>query len=1076
MKTKKTFIGKAMTLAALLVFSAMTALAQTDRTITGIVVDEDGEPVPSASVKQVATKKGELVSGILTDMNGHFRLVLAKSTKQIEVSSLGFTTKVVNIGSKQQYRITLLPSEEMIDEVVVTGYQTISRERATGAFAKVNSRDLETQRVSSISDMITGRVAGLSDGKLRGVTSMNGLTTPLYVVDGLPIENTTTEGYGYTEQAPDINPEDIEDITILKDAAATSIYGARAANGVIVITTKKAKKNTLDVSFSATMTYQPYRYYTGMMADAATMVGLEQEWASQNPSLSGDGAASYAQNLLDNNSYTTAGIRSILNYYAGKTTEAEMQNTLSQLSSKGYQYYKDIEKYAKRNPFYQQYNLSLGRGTEKNTFNASVTYKHNQYEGKFNRDETIGLHLKNTTEITKWLTLDLGTYLSYGNTTAQSFDCSSPGYTVMPYDNLVNSDGSYYTNKQEDRYSQYNLSTLSTYGLYNLDITPLDELGMGLSESKNFSNRTYARLKFTFTPWLKYSAAFQYEVGEKKTEQTREKESYYTRNTVNKYAVSTEDGTEFRMPYGDIYSKANVSTRNYTFRQQVDFNKTFAEKHDVTAIAGMEIRENKLNYDKSTLYNYDPLTLSYTLIDQNTLANMSGLWSYSYFTKSDVYTQQELINRYVSFYANAAYTYDGKYMATGSIRWDKTNLFATSSKYQNKPIWSVGGAWNINKENWFRSSVIDMLKLRISYGIGGNVAKDTAPYMTAYYGTNIHVGGQSGTIQSRPNPDLRWEKTTTFNLGADFAMFKNRLTGSIEYYNKNGSDLLATTNGVPTEGWGYSTYTINNGKMRNRGFEITLQGDVIRNHDWTWTVGGVFGYNKNKVTYVNVECPVLYLLWDYPTAYPRVGNAFNAIYAFEWAGLSEDGLPQVYDREGNIYTTSQPNDVLDAKYMGTTVPVWNGAINTSLSYKDWELSAQFTFEGGHKMRDTYLPYLSSWGSVCKDIENRWKQPGDEKTTNIPRYVSHESSLYSYYSSQLYAYSSINILDAANWSLKRLSLTYRVPVSFCHKFYAKSARIMIGMENVLFGAKSKKAKYLLGGYTRPNYLCSLNINF
>lgn len=1076
-KERINILRKVALLVVAMIIGAASAMAQKDRMITGIVVDENGDPIPAASVKQIPVKKGELVSGILTDAQGHFRLVLANSTKTIEVSSIGFQTKVISIDKKGTYKITLLPSEEMLNEVVVTGYQTISRERATGSFSKVDTKQLETQRINSLSDMMEGRVAGLSDGKLRGVTSMNGLTTPLYVIDGLPVENTTTTGYGWTENVPDINTEDIEDITILKDAAATSIYGARAANGVIVITTKKAKKNTLDVSFSATMTVQPYRYYTGMTADAATMIGLEKEWASQNPDLQGDGAAAYAQNLLSNASYTSDGIKSILNYYAGNTSQSDMNSTLSALAAKGYQYYKDVEKYAKRNPFYQQYNVSIGRGTEKNSFNASITYSHDQNEDKYDSDERIGLHLKNSTEITKWLTLDLGTYLSYANGTDQSFSVLSPGYTVMPYNSLKNADGSNYVNRQEDRYADYNLSTLETYGLYNLDIDPLDELGMGLTKTKDFSNRTYAKLNLTFTPWLKYSAMFQYEVGEKKSEQTREKESYYTRNQVNTFSTLADDGsTTFVMPYGDIYSKATISSRNYTFRQQLDFDRTFAEKHDVTALVGMEIRENKLNYNKNTLYNYDSSTLTYSMVDQNTLANMSGLWGWGYFTKSDVAVIQELTNRYVSFYANGAYTYDGKYMVNGSIRWDRTNLFATSSKYQNKPIWSVGAAWNISKEAFFDVPFVNLLKLRASYGIGGNIAKDSAPYMTAYYSTNTHVGGQNGWVSTRPNPDLRWEKTTTFNIGVDFALLDNRITGSIEYYNKNGEDLLANTNGVPTEGWGYSTYTINNGKMRNRGFEISLSADAIRNKDWRWNIGGVFGYNKNKVTYVNVECPVLYLLWDYPTAYPQIGNAYNAIYAFEWAGLSEEGLPQVYDKDGNIYSTSEPEQIADAKYQGTTVPVWNGAINTSLSYKDWELAAQFTFEGGHKMRDTYLPYLSSFGSVCKDIENRWQKAGDEKTTNVPRYVSSESPLYNYYSYEIYAYSSINVIDADNWALKRLSLTYRVPTDFCHKFFVKSARVMIGMENVFFGAKSDKAKYLLGGYTRPNYLCSVNVNF
>ena len=194
----------------------------------------------------------------------------------------------------------------------------------------------------------------------------------------------------------------------------------------------------------------------------------------------------------------------------------------------------------------------------------------------------------------------------------------------------------------------------------------------------------------------------------------------------------------------------------------------------------------------------------------------------------DFASLRNIDNRFVSFFANAAYTYDNKYMLSASIRWDRSNLWGTGSKYQNKPIWSIGAGWNIDREPWFHVSWVDRLKLRASYGIAGNIAKDAAPYMTASYYNNANVGGVYGSVNTRPNPTLRWEKTTTTNIGLDFAVLNNRLNGSIEFYNKMGTDLLANTMGVPTEGFGYTTYSINNGKMRNRGVELTLNGQIVR--------------------------------------------------------------------------------------------------------------------------------------------------------------------------------------------------------------------------------------------------------
>ena len=1020
-----------------------TASSRQDvRTVRGQVLDDVEQPLVGADVLVKGTTRG-----VYTDAEGYYEIEVPDNPQTTLVFNFfGMKSQEVQIGARERINVVLSPDAELLDAVVVTGYQTISKERATGAFAKVNSDQLETQRISNVSTMLEGRVAGLSDGRIRGVTSMNGLTTPLYVIDGFPVEKTTNDGYGnWVESVPDINPEDIQSITVLKDAAAASIYGARAANGVVVITTKRAQKDQMNVSFSATLSLQPYSTYADKyLADAATMVELEREWAAQNPNLQGAGAAAYAQGLLDDNTFTTQGIRALLRGYAGQMTQSEVDAQLAALAAMGYSYYDDIERYGMRNPFSQQYNLSLGRGTDKNSFNASITYRNNLGSDKYTDNDDIGINIQNTTLITKWLTLEVGSYLNYGTGNTQSFSLFSPGYTYMPYDRLVNGDGSYYTNRQEDRYSAYNMSILNSNGLYNLDITPLDEIGMNLTRQKNFSNRTYARLSIKFTDWLKYTASFQYEYANYATEQLRDKDSYNVRNTINTYASSNGDGTAtFNIPYGNIYFTSNNITRAYNFRQQLDFNKTFADKHEVTVLIGTETRENKNNYENRTLYNYDPDLMTYSLIDQVALSSMGSIWGWGSFSTGSVASLHELVNRYVSFYGNAAYTYDGRYTVSGSIRWDKTNLFSTGSKYQKRPIWSVGAGWNIDREEFMQGADwVDMLKLRFSYGIGGNIAKNSAPYMTAYFGSNQHVGGISGTIQSRPNPNLRWEKTATTNVGVDFALFAGRLSGTVEYYYKYGSDLLANTNGVPTEGWGYSTYTINNGEMVNEGFELSLNGTAVNTSDWTFDIGAIFSYNRNEVTYVNVEAPVSYLLIDYPTAYPRIGNPYNAIYGYQWAGLSEQGTPQLYDRNGELYDDMTPSEIDDLLYFGTTVPVYSGALNLNLRWRNWELAAQFLFEGGHKMRN----------------------------------ISSENPLYNYNYYNMYAQASINIIDASNLSLNNLSLTYRLPSNACSKMAMKNVRIMLAAENLFMVAASPEAKYLLGGYNKPTFILGLYLNF
>ena len=1043
------------------------------REIHGMVQDETKQPLAGATVKEVAQAKTNSVAAVMVDINGHFTLNVPDNCKQITCSFVGYAPKTVDlIPGQDSYEIQMFPLTESLNEVVVTGYQTISKERATGAFSKVNTDQLSGQRIASVDNILEGHVAGFNDGMLRGITSMNGVTTPLYVVDGFPIEKTKNDGYGnWVEEVPDINVEDIESITVLKDAAATSIYGARAANGVIVITTKRAKGGKADVSFSMNLTTQKYRTYTGIFADSQTMVGIERDWASQHPYLD----ASEAQNLLDNATYTTPGIQAILKGYTGAMSQADVESYLNRLAGNGYSFYKDVDNYGKTNPFYQQYNLRVASRSDKNSFSGSISFNRNQYADKHNNDYNVGINILNTTEITKWLTFDVGAYINFSGGNTPNYLLSSPGYTVMPYMNLGTPDNPY-VNRQEDRYSIYDQSTLSNYGLYNLDITPLDEMGRQIAKDRNLSARINARLIFTLTDWLRLTTQFQYQGAEYKNELLREKESYYVRNQVNTFAVDNGMGAEFLIPYGNIWSQQYNSQRDYNFRAQLDFNKTFADRHNVTAIAGYEMRENVNRFNSQVLYNYDPDVLTYSMIDQKVLSNTYGLWGWGSFSTQDVAYPRELTNRFISFYGNVAYDFDNRYTVTGSIRWDRTNLFGTSSKYQNHPIWSVGAGWLINNESFMQLDWVNMLKLRASYGIGGNIAKDAAPYMTLYYSNNYHTGTTSGSVSRRPNPNLRWEKTTTFNVGIDFALLDNRLNGSIEFYNKKGVDLLANVNGVPVEGYGYTTNNINNGEMTNRGVEITLNGVAYRDQDWQLNLNGTFGYNHNRIDKIDVEAPASFLLFDYPTAYPRVGDAYNTIYAYKWAGLSETGAPQVYDKNGELFSTMEPTNLSDALAYGQVVPKWNGSFGTDLTWRNFTLSMLFLFEGGHHVRNAYMPFISDMGQAYAGVENRWMKPGDEAHTDVPAFVSNESPDYNYYSSSIYSHASVNVLKADNFRMRNLSLAYNLPSGFIAKAGLENARVSVGMENLFMICGNKTVKYMLGGYDRPNFTFGLNLGF
>lgn len=1052
--------------------------------VRGRIVDEVGLPLPGATLKIKDSKRQ-----VLSNTEGAFFLNDVDENAVLIISFLGYRTKEVN-AAKDLGTIRLEISAGELNEVTVsTGYQTLPKERVTGSFSTVSAKQLEQQRLSSMQSLLEGRIAGYNNGIIRGTSTMQGLTAPLYVVDGFPIEITKyNPNSSITDGIPGLNLEDIESVTVLKDASAASIYGARASNGVIVIVTKKAKPGKPQINVSSTITMQPYRYYTGNLTSAADVIALEKEWAASNPNLQGAGAAAYANNLLENVAYQNQGINAILRNIAGKQSASESNATLDRLAGAGFQYYKDVEKYSKRNPFYQQYNISVGNATEKNSFYSSVTYRNNKFENKYNADESVGLNLSNKTQMTKWLSLDFSTFLSYGENRSQTYNALSPNYQFLPYDRLINPDGSNFSSLANTRLSANTMAQINNNGLYHMDITPLQEQAWNLNKTKSFSNRSFVKLHARINDWLSYSPTFQYEFATDRSNTLYNKNSYFVRNKVNSFASSNPSGkATFNLPYGHINNDQNQFRNAYNFRQQFNVDKRFGVKHSLNAIAGTEIRSAKRENNTQYLYNYDPQVLSYDFINPRLLASYPGnILGGGYFSTADQATQYQDVDRFVSFYANAGYGYDDKYLLTGSIRLDKSNLWSNSSKYQNTPIWSAGAGWNIHKESFFQADWVDMLKLRASYGTGGNIYGDRAPFLTAYYNQNNNVGGLGASVASRPNPLLSWEKTTTTNIGVDFAMLNNRISGSLDYYNREGRDLLANTQGVPTEGFGYSTYTINNGEMVNKGIEIALSGDVVRSNGLKWNLGIQYALNKNEVTYVNIEAPVYFLQLDYPNAFPRIGNPYNAIYAYKWAGLSDKGLPQIYDENGEKFSYS-PGTLKSIVYAGTTVPKYSGSLNNRLDYKNFTFAFLLTFEGGHKMRNTFLPmlknnyngvfgYVSTIGVINKEVNDRWKVPGDESRTNVPRAVFAEQSDFSSQSAGIYQNADINVLDASNLRLRNISLAYKLPANISSKWGMQGLRFQFNVENAFTLAKSENSKYLLNGYVKPNYVWGMYINF
>ena len=1067
--------------------SSFTITAETLE-IHGIVEDESGEVLPGAFITVFLQddEKGKVMGA--TDIDGLFSMSVPENATAIQAYYIGYLPEKISLTKEKFYKFRLQQNIKDLENVVVTGYQTLSKERMTGAFSKIDKTDLQTKPLTNITNLLEGEIAGYNDGYIRGVTSM-GNTSPLYVVDGFPVENVSLGAAGgLTESLPDLNLNDIENITVLKDAAATSIYGARAANGVIVITTKsKRQTQKPEVYLNLQWIWTPYSYYTGNMADSDLMISLQKEWASKNPELNGENASTWAQTQLDLRTYPYAGTKAILQYYTGQISEQEMNSRLSDLASRGYQMYDQIAKNAKRTSFDQQYNVTVNNGTDRNIFKGSVTYRHNALHDLYSKQQSIGIDLYNSTKITKWLTFEIGAFLKYSQDESQLG--SAWYWDGMPYDKIVNDDGSKVTLTMEDLYNKDTRITYERYNLLDMSVTALDEMKYNRGISKNIYNRSFARLQIDFVSWLNYTASFQYERGSNRYRGLYESGSRYIKSLVNNWTYDDGNGNPVQFfAQKDYLTVNNQDVKNYNFRQQLNFDKTFADKHDIIAIFGTETRENKNNVFVDSYYEWDEQLLTYKVLDYNSLSStgINGIFGRQKLNDARVFN--EYTNRFFSIYGNASYQFDRRYNVTGSIRWDRSNLWGTGSQYQKHPFWSVGAAWIVSNETFFKSTWIQYLKLRISDGIGGNISKEASPYIVANYRYNSNVNATSGYVSKLPNNNLTWEKTNTFNVGLDFSILNNRFSGSIEYYHKKSSDLMCRADGTPVSGYGSSSNLINSAGMINNGIEITLSSILLRKGDWAWTAGLTFAYNRNRVSESRITCPYISARIQNSYAYPEVGYDYYSLWGLQWAGLNSEGLPQIYDGEGNKIQQWPGSDDFEALvYLGSQVPTYSGSLNTSLNWKNLSLSVQLIGAGGNKAFNTSSPvlgynvsassYATNFASASSLLKERWQKPGDEAYTTVPRVMFGENGdINGALLGQIYGFSSCNVLDMSYLKINNISLAYNLPKQWCKKIGMGDIRIQGNFEKPFFWAHTEQAKYQLGGYESTSYSISLNVNF
>lgn len=980
--------------------------------IRGVVTDSEGIPVPGVHVLISGTQ-----TGTFTDSNGTYS-ISTHPTDVLIFSYVGFDTVEKSIGGQTEINVTLKESVTDLGAVTVvsTGYQETPKERATGSFVHLDNELINRSVSTNILERLDGVSSGLifnksggfntPDISIRGRSTILGNPEPLVVVDNFP----------YSGDISTLNPNDVESITILKDAAAASIWGTRAGNGVIVIKTKSGKFNQkIQVNFTSNVTVgQKPQLYTQRGMTSAEYIEVETDMFERGR---------YSSTINNGYAALSPAVDILLMHRNGEIdlgTRTSMLNSLAQYDSRD-----DLLKYFYQVPVNRQYNLNLSGGSETQKFFLSAGYDHNTLQRVGSSFERFTFNGQNTYNLfhnkLQWVS-----GMQFTTDKNKSAPALPSRLLQFPYLNLADEEGNALPLARDLRFSYIEAQEGS--GLLDWYYRPLDERDPSrFSNSQNF--RLQNNLTFRIAKPLSLIAFHSYQKGTATNNNHNYADSYYTRNIINSIS-SVDPGTGFvtrPVNEGEILESNRSTLTSQYGRLQLAFDEIYGE-HAVNAIAGAEISEYKLDNASYTLYGYNPETGS------NANAAIDFSRQYSRYTGSGSYqvptgiSNRVLLDRNVSYYTNASYTYGQKYTVTASARKDKSNIFGVESNQKGVPLWSVGGLWHIGKEKFYQVNWLPKLSLRATYGYNGNVDKSTSAYFTQKLTFNNEYGLPQYQVANPPNPALRWEKVNNINIGIDFSTRNNRFGGTIEYYQKRGQDLIGIAPIAPQTG--ITDFRGNNANLKTKGLDIILNCKNIVGV-FKWSSSLLLNHVKDEVSHYEAEPGGNSDIVGGGNASdtPLVGFPYNAIFSYRWAGLDEAGNPVGYlnGETSEDYTAiANSIDRDEMVYSGTRLPTLFGSVRNTLEYKGLRFSFLISYKGGHVFRQPHplnsINLFSRSGpsyTLTTDYDKRWKVPGDELRTNVPSLVYPTNSR----REAIYNYSEILIHEADHVRLQDVRLSY-----------------------------------------------------
>lgn len=1061
--------------------------------IQGVVTDSEGLPLPGVSV----VVKGTTV-GVSTTIDGHYHMTLPENTGTIVFSFVGMETKEFPYTGQFVINVILYDDSESLNEVIVTGYQTISKERATGSYVKLSGDMINERPVSDISEAFIGVTPGVVGAKqpngdtrfmVRGQGTLQSSLTdrdPLLVVDGYPVEGfRAIDYYGSSSPFGNINPNDIKSITFLKDASATSIYGAKAANGVIVITTKSAKEGEkMNIDFSSFVSVGEkldLDYLTNMASTKSQIefdemaMDLYADMVFANASFV-DPYKGYSYN-----SYRSEHRDNLFALRAGDITQDEYDNRRANLISRDGKWKDQYDKYILRNQVLQQHSLSLSGSGEKNTYKFTGMYQNDLTSLQYNKREKVILGFNNTYKLNKKLKFSIGTNLHMStnsdNSALNMRTISDLGSNLSPYDLLLDDNGGYVDNISSSQINlinkPYSGKKFSDSWRYNL----LEEARINEDKniSKVFNIRIQAGLDYKIIEGLNFSSKFQYEKNSTKRERIDPQESFIIRKRRNEYSTYDAATDSYVTTLGDGATVSNFSElfEAYNFRNQLAFDKQIGEKHQLTSLLGVEVRSDEFtNLPNTKYYEYDENSLSYTNSFRKATEKHMTIFGYENFPYSGITpgSLKKINNRSFSSYFNIAYTFDKKYTLTSNLRADASNFLSKDTRSKFSPFWSVGASWNISEESFMENiDAVDNLKFRASLGIAGVPAgrssQSTVSSIANYNGILTTNNENFARIRSTGNPSLTWEKSRTLNLGLDFSLFRSKLYGSIEYYNRLSYDVLSRQPASPYV-QSASYLTVNDGEILNEGLELSLGSSLKIRDNISWNGNFNLAYNHNEL--VKSSAKIGAYQGSY---YNMVGFALDALSSIDIRGYNEDGSFVIAANDGQLYTLADystystlmnkrrdldngetyKNDKFK-KYEGRSTPPVNIGFTNTFKIHDFTLRAIITGQFGHKIKfnGNYNSFFN-YRNHNKELEKAWRV-GDSQTpfVGFPVYESADlnSSDSPFMSASNLAYYASSLFDRGdNIRLQEVYLGYKVPSKILKKTFVKSINVYTQVKNL-----------------------------